>query len=84
MGIRTAFGATPSRLLRMVVTEGFVIAAAAGALALLLAWWTQSLVGTFAIPIWIPSLHARLFIRNVAVPWKNSRKNCVTSSGRAA
>ena len=51
MGIRTALGATPSRLLRMVVTEGFVIAAAAGALALLLAWWTQSLVGTFAIPI---------------------------------
>ncbi len=51
MGIRTALGAKPSRLLRLVVTEGFVIAAAAGVLALLLAWWTQSLVGTFAIPI---------------------------------
>jgi len=51
MGIRTALGARPSRLLRLVVTEGFVIAAAAGAVALVLAWWTQSLVGAFAIPI---------------------------------
>lgn len=51
MGIRTALGARPSRLLRLVVTEGFVIAALAGALSLVLAWWTQSLVGTFAIPI---------------------------------
>jgi len=51
MGIRAALGARPSRLLRLVVTEGVVIAAAAGAVALLLAWWTQSLVGTFAIPI---------------------------------
>ena len=51
MGIRTALGARPSRLLRLVVTEGFVIAALAGVLSLLLAWWTQSLVSTFAIPI---------------------------------
>ncbi|MFA5911683.1 MAG: ABC transporter permease [Vicinamibacterales bacterium] len=51
MGIRTALGAKPSRLLRLVVTEGFVIAALAGVLALVLAWWTQSIVSTFAIPI---------------------------------
>ncbi len=51
MGIRTALGARPSRLLRLVVTEGFVIAALAGALSLVLASWTQSLVGSFAIPI---------------------------------
>ncbi len=51
MGIRTALGARPARLLRLVITEGFVIASLAGALALVLAWWTQSLVGTFAIPI---------------------------------
>lgn len=51
MGIRAALGASPSRLLSLVVTEGFIIAAAAGTLALLLAWWTQSLVGTFAMPI---------------------------------
>lgn len=51
MGIRTALGATPSRLMRLVVTEGFVIALLSGMLALVLAWWTQSLVGSFAIPI---------------------------------
>lgn len=51
MGIRAALGARPARLMRLVVTEGFVIASVAGALALLLAWWTQSLVTSFAIPI---------------------------------
>ena len=51
MGIRAALGARPSRLLRLVVTEGFVIASLAGVLSLLLAWWTQSLVSSFAIPI---------------------------------
>ncbi|MDP2317808.1 MAG: ADOP family duplicated permease [Acidobacteriota bacterium] len=54
MGIRTALGARPARLLRLVITEGFVIASLAGALALLLAWWTESLVGSFAIPIEVP------------------------------
>jgi predicted permease len=51
MGIRTALGARPARLMRLVVIEGFVIATLSGAAALLLAWWTQSLVGTFAMPI---------------------------------
>ena len=51
MGIRTALGARPSRLMRLVVTEGCIIATLSGAIALLLAWWTQSLVGSFAIPI---------------------------------
>ena len=51
MGIRTALGAKPGRLIRLVVTEGFVIAILSGALALMLAWWTQSLMGTFAMPI---------------------------------
>lgn len=51
MGIRAALGAKPGRLMRLVVTEGFVIAIMSGALALLLAWWTQSLVTSFAIPI---------------------------------
>jgi predicted permease len=51
MGIRAALGAAPGRLMRLVVTEGFVLATLAGALALVLAWWTQSLVGAFAIPI---------------------------------
>jgi len=37
--------------MRLVVTEGFVLAMLSGGLALVLAWWTQSLVGSFAIPI---------------------------------
>jgi predicted permease len=51
MGIRAAIGATATRLVRMMVTEGFVIASLAGAGALVLSKWTQSLVGSFAIPI---------------------------------
>jgi putative ABC transport system permease protein len=51
LGIRAALGAKPSRLMRLVVTEGFVIAGLAGMLALIVAWWTQSLVTSFAIPI---------------------------------
>jgi predicted permease len=51
MGIRAALGAGPSRLVRLVLTEGFLIAGLAGGAALLLARWTQTLVGSFAIPI---------------------------------
>lgn len=51
MAIRAAIGAGTLRLLRLVVTDGAVIAAMAGASALMLSWWTQSLVGSFAIPI---------------------------------
>ena len=51
LGIRTALGAKPARLVRLVITEGFLIAAGAGILALVLAAWTQVLLGTFAIPI---------------------------------
>jgi predicted permease len=51
MGIRAALGASRGRLMRLVVTEGFMIAALSGVLALVLAWWTQSLVTSFAIPI---------------------------------
>lgn len=51
MGIRAALGANPARVMRLVVTEGFVIAIMSGALALTLAWWTQALVTSFAMPI---------------------------------
>src|SRR5262245_52427489 len=51
MGIRSALGAGTMRLVRLAATEGFVIAGLAGVAALLLARWTQSLVGAFAIPI---------------------------------
>jgi predicted permease len=43
MGIRAALGARPVRLMRLVVTEGFLIAIMSGGLALVMAWWTQSL-----------------------------------------
>lgn len=51
MAIRAAIGAAPWRLVRLAAAEGFVIAVLAGAAALVLAWWTQSLIGSFAIPI---------------------------------
>ena len=51
MGIRAALGASRGRLMRLVVTEGFVIAALSGVVALVLAWWTQSIITSFAIPI---------------------------------
>ncbi len=51
LGIRHALGAGPAQLTRLVIVEGFVIAAAAGMLALVIAWWTQTLVSGFAIPI---------------------------------
>ncbi len=54
MGIRSALGASPSRLMRLVVAEGFVLAAGAGVLALVLAGWTRSIVGSFAMPIDVP------------------------------
>ncbi|HEX2453872.1 MAG TPA: ABC transporter permease [Vicinamibacterales bacterium] len=51
IGIRSALGAGRSRLARLVVTEGLMIAAMAGVAAVVLARWTQILVGSFAIPI---------------------------------
>jgi predicted permease len=51
MGIRAALGAKPGRLMRLVVTEGFLIAIMSGILALVVAWWTQSIVTSFAMPI---------------------------------
>jgi predicted permease len=51
MGIRSALGASAPRLIRLVAIEGFLIATMAGAGAVVLAWWTHSLVGSFAIPI---------------------------------
>jgi predicted permease len=67
MGIRAALGARPGRLMRLVVTEGFVIATLSGALALVLAWWTQSIATSFAMPIEQPqhidmSLDARVVL----------------------
>src|SRR5262245_9707234 len=51
MGIRSALGAGRVRLARLVVSEGLMISAMAGCAAVVLARWTQVLVGSFAIPI---------------------------------
>jgi predicted permease len=54
LAIRAAIGAGAARLIRLVVAEGVLIACLAGASALVLAAWTQTLVGSFAIPIETP------------------------------
>jgi predicted permease len=51
MGIRAALGAGTMQLVRLVVIEGFLIACVAGIAGFVLARWTQTLVGSFAIPI---------------------------------
>ncbi len=44
MGIRTSLGATRGRLIRQLFAEELVLAAAAGGLGLLLAWWGAGLM----------------------------------------
>jgi predicted permease len=54
MGIRAAVGASSGRLLRQLLTESLVLATLAGALALVVAQWSQRLLAAFAIPIAMP------------------------------
>jgi predicted permease len=51
MAVRAALGAGRARLVRLVAIDGMILGALAGTAALLLAWWTQALVGSFAMPI---------------------------------
>ena len=51
IGIRTALGARPARLTRMMMTEGLLLATAAGGLTVAVASWAQTLVGAFAMPV---------------------------------
>jgi predicted permease len=54
IGMRAALGASRWRLVRQLLTDAAVLAAAAGAAALLLARWSAALLGTFSLPAPIP------------------------------
>jgi len=48
LAIRTAVGASPARVVRQLVTEGFVLATMGGAVGLLLAYWSTRALLSFA------------------------------------
>lgn len=54
MAVRRALGAGPMRLARMLLAESLVLSAAAGIAAVILAYWSGSLLGAFALPAPIP------------------------------
>ena len=54
IGVRSALGASRSRILRQLLTEGTLLAALAGMTTLILAYWSGSLLATFSLPAPIP------------------------------
>lgn len=54
MAIRSAIGAGRARLVRQLATEGLVLATLAGAVALVVAAWSDRLLSAFALPAPIP------------------------------
>ena len=54
MAVRRALGAGGIRLVRQLLTENIVLAIAAGIAAVIVAFWSGSLLGSFALPAPIP------------------------------
>lgn len=54
LGVRCAVGASRGRILRQLVTEGLLLAAVSGIGSLIVASWTEQLLGTFSLPSPIP------------------------------
>jgi putative ABC transport system permease protein len=55
MSLRTALGADRARLIRQLITEGFVIAALGGALALMVARFSSVILRSFAMQAPVPT-----------------------------
>lgn len=67
LGLRTALGASRLRLTSQLLVEGLVLATLAGAAALLLAQWSEHLLGGLSLPAPIPQrLHFSMDWRMVA------------------
>jgi predicted permease len=54
LGVRCAVGASRGRILRQLVTEGFLLAAVSGIASLVVASWSEQLLATFSLPSPIP------------------------------
>ena len=67
LGLRAALGAGRGRLTRLLFAEGLIVATLAGAAALLLAGWSEALLGGLSLPAPIPQrLHFTTDWRMVA------------------
>ncbi len=67
LGIRAALGAGRHRLTRLLLAEGLVLATLAGTAALLVAAWSESLLGGLSLPAPIPQrLHFSVDWRMIA------------------
>jgi predicted permease len=54
MSLRAALGAGRLQILRQLVAESLVIASCGGIVALIASWWSEPLLGYFAVPAPIP------------------------------
>lgn len=54
MGVRQSIGAGSRRIMSLVMTESMVVAAVAGGIGLLLAWWAISILNSITLPADLP------------------------------